>query len=101
MEQKHDIVLYQIDDTNVYVSVFFKDETFWLTQKAMAELFDVNVPAISKHLQNIFDEGELEKEATVSKMEIVQAEGAREVKRIVSRRSSYARRPTMRKITWA
>ena len=36
MEQKHDIILYQIDDTNVCVSVFFKDETFWLTQKAMA-----------------------------------------------------------------
>ncbi len=81
MEQKHEIVLYQIDDTNVCVSVFFKDETFWLTQKAMAELFDVNVPAISKHLQNIFDEGELEKDATISKMEIVQLEGNRKVKR--------------------
>lgn len=45
----------------------------------MAELFDVNVPAISKHLQNIFDEGELEKEATVSKMEIVQNEGGVEL----------------------
>lgn len=47
----------------------------------MAELFDVNVPAISKHLQNIFDEGELEKSSTVSKMEIVQQEGSRSVKR--------------------
>ena len=75
------IILYKIDDTNVCVSVFFKDETFWLTQKAMAELFAVNVPAISKHLQNIFDEGELEKAATVSKMEIVQFEGNRKVKR--------------------
>ncbi len=81
MNNKHDIVLYQIDDTNVCVSVFFKDETFWLTQKAMAELFDVNVPAISKHLQNIFDEGELEKDASVPKMEIVQLEGNRKVKR--------------------
>ncbi len=45
-----------------------------MTQKAMAELFDVNVPAISKHLSNIFEEGELFKEATVSKMEIVQME---------------------------
>jgi len=50
-------------------------------QKAMAELFDVNVPAISKHLSNIFEEGELFKEATVSKMEIVQMEGNRKVKR--------------------
>lgn len=47
----------------------------------MAELFDVNVPAISKHLSNIFEEGELLKEATVSKMEIVQMEGSRKVKR--------------------
>ena len=53
-----------------------------MTQKAMAELFDVNVPAISKHLSNIFEEGELFKEATVSKMEIVQAEGAREIRRL-------------------
>ena len=52
-----------------------------MTQKAMAELFDVNVPAISKHLSNIFEEGELFKEATVSKMEIVQMEGNRKVKR--------------------
>ncbi len=54
MIQEHEIVLYQLDDANIYVSVIFKDETFWLTQKAMAELFDVNVPAISKHLSNIF-----------------------------------------------
>lgn len=47
----------------------------------MAQLFDVNIPAISKHLKNIFDEGELRTDATVSKMEIVQAEGEREVKR--------------------
>ena len=58
-----------------------KDETIWATQKAMAQLFDVNIPAISKHLKNIFDEGELKPDATVSKMEIVQMEGEREVKR--------------------
>lgn len=58
-----------------------KDETIWLTQKAMAELFDVEVPAISKHLSNIFSEGELQAESTVSKMEIVQTEGSRNVKR--------------------
>ena len=71
MIQEHEIVLYQVEDTNICVNVVFKDETFWMTQKAMAELFDVNVPAISKHLSNIFEEGELFKEATVSKMEIV------------------------------
>lgn len=65
------------------VNAVVKDETIWLTQKAVAELFDVNVPAISKHLQNIFDEGELMPESTVSKMEIVQQEGTRSVKRIV------------------
>ena len=81
MIQEHEIVLYQVEDTNICVNVVFKDDTFWMTQKAMAELFDVNVPAISKHLSNIFEEGELFKEATVSKMEIVQMEGNRKVKR--------------------
>ena len=47
MIQEHEIVLYQVEDTNICVNVVFKDETFWMTQKAMAELFDVNVPAIS------------------------------------------------------
>jgi len=81
MIQEHEIVLYQVEGTNICVNVVFKDETFWMTQKAMAELFDVNVPAISKHLSNIFEEGELFKEATVSKMEIVQQEGSRDIKR--------------------
>lgn len=81
MNQEHEIVLYQIEDTNICVNVIFEDETFWLTQKAMAELFDVNVPAISKHLSNIFKDEELIKESTVSKMEIVQKEGNRNVKR--------------------
>lgn len=52
-----------------------------MTQKAMAELYDVNVPAISKHLSNIFADEELIKESTISKMEIVQKEGNRNVKR--------------------
>lgn len=77
-----EILLYNYGDDKVYVDVYFKDETFWLTQKTMAELFDVNVPAISKHLQNIYEEGELDKESTVSKMETVQIEGEREVRRI-------------------
>ena len=79
--QEHEIVLYQIDDSNVCVSVIFKDETFWLSQNRMAELFGVNIPDISKHLSNIFSEGELEKDPTVSKMEIVQNEGGRFVRR--------------------
>ncbi len=76
-----DFILYSAPDGAVKVDVFFKDETVWLTQKALAELFAVKVPAINKHLKNIFDSGELTREATVSKMEIVRAEGGREVAR--------------------
>lgn len=79
--QKAEIVLYKSQGSNVPVEVHYLHETFWLTQKEMAALFDVNVPAISKHLSNIFDEGELSREETVSKMEIVQQEGSRYVKR--------------------
>jgi len=78
-----DFILYTAPDGAVKVDVFFKDETVWLTQKALAELFAVKVPAINKHLKNIFDSGELTREATVSKMEIVRAEGEREVARAV------------------
>ena len=74
-------ILYQLPDEEGKVQVVIKDETIWATQKAMAQLFDVNIPAISKHLKNIFDEEELRPDTTVSKMEIVQMEGEREVKR--------------------
>ena len=60
-----------------------RDETIWLTQKAMAQLFGVNVPAISKHLQSIYESEELSKEATISKMEIVQQEGTRNINRAI------------------
>ena len=75
------ILLYQNDTEKEFVNVVFYNESFWLTQKGMAELFDVNVPAISKHLQNIYDEEELEQSATISKMETVQKEGSRMVTR--------------------
>lgn len=80
--QTGEILLYQNGSDKEFVSVVFRDETFWLTQKAMAELFDVNVPAVSKHLQNIYEEEELRQDATVSKMETVQDEGGRRVKRV-------------------
>jgi len=67
------IVLYTTLDGTVKIDTIFQDETIWLTQKKMAELFDVNVPAISKHLSSIFKEGELQKEATIPKMETVQS----------------------------
>ncbi len=70
-------LIYMIEDNNITVNAILKDETIWLSQKGMAELFDVEVPAISKHLMNIFDEGELVESSTVSKMEIVQQEGKR------------------------
>lgn len=74
-------LIYNTPDESVSVNAVVKDETIWLTQKAMAELFDVQTPAINKHLSNIFDEGELEPSSTISKMEIVQTEGNRAVKR--------------------
>ncbi|ETU24524.1 virulence RhuM family protein [Enterococcus faecalis] len=63
------------------VEVLIREETIWATQKMISQLFDVGVPAISKHLKNIFESGELEEDRTVSKMEIVRNEGSREVKR--------------------
>jgi len=69
------IAFYQSPDGSVNIEVFYAKENIWLTQKKMAELFDVEVPAISKHLSNIYEDGELEKAGTVSKMEIVQKEG--------------------------
>ena len=76
-------LIYNSPEEDVSINAVVKDETIWLTQKAMAELFDVEVPAISKHLSNIYEDGELQPDATVSKMEIVQNEGSRQVKRKV------------------
>lgn len=77
------IVLYQDDGRNVPAPMRYEGETFWLTQKGMAELFGVNVPNISKHLSHVYAEHELEEASTVSKMEIVRQEGARKVRREV------------------
>lgn len=76
-----EFLIFQIEGKKGGVQVVYRDETVWCTQKAMAQLFDVGVPAISKHLNNIFAEGELRPASTVSKMEIVQVEGDREIKR--------------------
>ena len=78
-----EFLIFQAEDKAQGVQVFYKDETIWATQKAIATLFDVNVPAISKHLQNVYESGELSEVATVSKMEIVQQEGVRNIKRSV------------------
>lgn len=79
-----EFLIFQIDSKDDGIQVVYKDETIWATQKAMSELFDVGVPAINKHLLNIFSEGELSYDATVSKLEIVQQEGKRNVEPDVS-----------------
>lgn len=81
IEQDKDFLFYTSNDGTTNIQVIVQDETIWTTQKAMSEIFDVNVPAISKHLTNIFFEGELDYHSTVSKMEIVQMEGGRDVTR--------------------
>ncbi len=72
---KKNFLLYTAPDGEVRLEVFLRDETLWLTQKVMAELFEVNVPAISKHLKNIFETKELEEVSVVSKMEITASDG--------------------------
>lgn len=74
-------LIYETTEGKVDIDVILKDETIWLTQKSMAELFDVEQPAIAKHLINIYNEEELLKDSTYSKMELVQKEGTRNVKR--------------------
>ena len=66
MSNEIQFFLYNMPDADGRVQVVIKDETLWCTQKAMAQLFGVGVPAISKHLKNIFDEGELDKKVVVS-----------------------------------
>jgi len=70
----NEIILYRTPEGDKKVEIMYQDENFWLTQKGIAQLFNVKVPAVSKHLNNIFLSGELKREATVSKMEIVQQE---------------------------
>jgi len=83
MNKELQFLIYDTPNGMTHVNAVIKDETIWLTQKAMAELFDVKPPAISKHLSNIFEEGELNTVSTISKMEIVQSEGNRDIKRNV------------------
>lgn len=78
-----DIIIYKTKDNNIELKVTLKKETVWLDQRSIAQLFGVKVPAISKHIKNIFNEGELQRSGTVSKMEIVQKEGKRKIQRII------------------
>ena len=67
-----EFLIFQIEGKEDGVQVVYRDESIWCTQKAMAQLFDVGVPAISKHLKNIFETGELIEDMVVSKMEITE-----------------------------
>ncbi|MBY0545066.1 MAG: virulence RhuM family protein [Gammaproteobacteria bacterium] len=78
-----EFLLYTTPNGNVKVEVLLNNETLWLTQKRISELFGVGVPAVSKHLENIYNQGELVPEATISILETVQKEGTREVRRKV------------------
>ena len=71
------LLIYNTPTEDIQVDVVLKDETLWATQKAMASLFGVQVPDISKHIKDIFDTGELSTAATVSKMETVVQRGFR------------------------
>ncbi len=78
--ENFDLILYSSPDGNTRVSVFYEDESFWLPQKRIAELFGVDVRTVNEHLLNIYASGELE-ESTIRKIRIVQTEGEREVRR--------------------
>ena len=69
-----DFILYTAPDGAVKVDVFFKNETVWLTQKALAELFAVKVPAINKHLKNFFSDGEIQENSVVRKFRTTAAD---------------------------
>ena len=90
MTNEIQFILYQLPDDEGKVQVVIKNETIWATQKAMAQLFGVGIPAISKHLKNIFEEKELEQEVVVSKMEIATQHGAIEGKTQMSETSFYS-----------
>jgi len=79
----NELIFYKTPDGEQRIEVVYQDENFWMSQGALAELFGVKIPAVSKHLKNIFESGELEQAATVSKMETVRQEGSREVRRMV------------------
>jgi hypothetical protein len=76
-----EIVLYQTEDGHTRLECRFADETLWLSQALMAELFQKDVRTINEHLQNIYDEGEIDPGATIRKFRIVRREGTREVSR--------------------
>jgi hypothetical protein len=78
-----EIILYQTNDGQSHIDVRLQDETVWLSQRLMADLFQVKVPTINEHIKNIYSEGELVPEGTIRKYRIVQKEGSRIVERLI------------------
>lgn len=84
MDNRTDILIYQTEDGNTKIDVKLENGNVWMTQKAIAELYQKNVSTINEHVKNIYEEGELQEEATIRKNRIVQTEGQRQVEREVS-----------------
>lgn len=76
-----EFITFKLQEKEKGIQVRYENENLWMTQKAMAELFNVEQPVIAKHLINIYNENELDKYSTYSKMELVQREGNRSVRR--------------------
>lgn len=80
-KEKGQIIIYQADDGKTTIDVRLEDETVWLTQKQLADLYQSSKANISEHIKNIYEEGELDRESTVRKFRTVQNEGTRTVTR--------------------
>ena len=83
LKENAEILLYSLDDSNIYVDVYFEDENFWLTQKSMSELFECSTDNISLHLKNIYEDEELTEDSTTVYFSVVRKEGTRSVKRSI------------------
>ena len=79
-----ELILYESPEGKVRVEVHHEDETFWLSQRQMAELFGVEVPTVNHHLKEIYGSGELDEEATIRRIRIVRSEGNRSVSREIA-----------------
>ena len=83
LKENAEILLYSLDDSNIYVDVYFEDENFWLTQESMSELFECSTDNISLHLKNIYEDEELTEDSTTEYFSVVRKEGTRSVKRSI------------------
>jgi hypothetical protein len=91
------IILYQTEDGRTRIQCRFENETLWLTQALIAELFQIGVNTVNHHLKEIYDEGELPREATVRQYRIVRLEGSREVAREIEHHSEKPKRKSAKK----